>query len=181
MGNKREFEIAFVGLKPGVHVYQYNIGDSFFEKYGIQDFDQCNSSVKLSLEKHSGFMQLHFDISGTVNVDCDRCGNPLTKDLWDEFDLIVKLVDEPEVMNNQEEDPDVYYIGRTESYLFVSDWIYEFVCLSVPLQRTCEVDDKGNSNCNPLVIEKLKQMEADVAKIANPLWTGLDKFKDLEN
>lgn len=181
MGNKREFEIAFVGLKPGVHVYQYTILDSFFEKYGAQDFNDCNAEIKLSLEKHNGFMQLHFDISGSVNVDCDRCGNTLTKELWDEFDIIVKLVEEPEVMNEQEEDPDVYYISRGESYLHVSDWIYEFVCLSVPLQRSCEVDKEGKSNCNPDVIAKLKQMETDVQKAANPLWSGLEKFKDLEN
>ena len=38
MGNKREFEIAYVGLKQGLHVYNYNIADSFFENYGQQDF-----------------------------------------------------------------------------------------------------------------------------------------------
>lgn len=181
MGNKREFEIAFVGLKPGVHVYNYTIEDSFFEKFGAQDFEKCNANIKLSLEKHSGFIQLHFDISGNVQVDCDRCGNSLTKELWDEFDLIVKLVEDPEAMNNQEEDPDVFYINRGESYLHVSDWIYEFVSLSVPTQRVCEIDEKGKSTCNPEVINKLKQMEEEVQKAANPLWSGLDKFKDLEN
>ena len=117
MGYKREFDIAFVGLKPGTHVYNYDIRDSFFESYGQQDFSNCNAAVKLSLEKDNGFMLLHFDISGTVDVDCDRCGNPLTKDLWDEFNLVVKL----------------------------------------------------------------RLMEEQVAREANPLWQGLDKFKDLEN
>ncbi|MFY7965723.1 MAG: YceD family protein [Chitinophagaceae bacterium] len=181
MGNKREFEIAFVGLKPGIHVFNYDIGDSFFETYGSQDFTNCKAKVKLSLDKNNGFMQLHFDISGVVDVDCDRCGNALTKDLWDEFDMVVKLVEEPDEMNNTEEDPDVFYISRTESHLMVSDWIYEFVNLSVPMQKMCGEDDNGKSLCNQEVIEKLKQMEADVNKVANPLWHGLEKFKDLEN
>jgi len=30
--------------------------------------------------------------------------------------LVVKMVDDPEVMNKQEEDPDVYYISRGESH-----------------------------------------------------------------
>lgn len=181
MGNKREFEIAFVGLKPGVHVYEYTILDSFFEKYGAQDFSNCNASVKLSLDKNNGFMQLHFDVGGTVDVDCDRCGNTIHKQLWDEFDMIVKLVENPDEMNEQEEDPDVYYISRTESHLHISDWVYEFVSLSVPMQRQCPDDDKGKSTCNQEVIEKLKQMEEDVKNQANPLWSGLDQFKNLDN
>jgi len=181
MGNKREFEIAFVGLKPGLHVYNYTIEDSFFESYGSQDFTNCKANIKLSLEKNNGFMQLHFDVSGSVNVDCDRCGNSLLKELWDEFDMIVKLVENPDEMNNQEEDPDIFYISRTESHLLISDWIYEFVNLSVPLQNKCGDDKNGKSLCNQEVLEKLNQMEADVNKKINPLWEGLEKFKDLEN
>ena len=181
MGNKREFEIAYVGLKQGLHVYNYNIADSFFENYGQQDFVNCNTNIKLSIDKNSGFMQLHFDIDGTVDVDCDRCGNTIRKQLWDEFNIVVKLVENPEEMNSQEEDPDVYYIGKTENYLHISDWIYEFVNLSVPMQKRCAEDEKGNSLCNKEVVEKLQKMEEEIQKEANPLWSGLEKYKDLEN
>ena len=33
MANRREFEIAFVGLKPGVHEFNFEIIDKFFEEY----------------------------------------------------------------------------------------------------------------------------------------------------
>jgi uncharacterized metal-binding protein YceD (DUF177 family) len=181
MGNNRDFKIAFVGLKLGVHVYNYDITDSFFVSYGHQDFSNCKANIKLSLEKDNGFMLLHFDISGSVDLDCDRCGNLLSKDLWDEFNMVVKLVEEPDSMNENEEDPDVLYIARNESHLHISDWIYEFVCLSVPFQVMCADDENGDSTCNPEVIEKLHQMEEQVKKEAKPVWSGLDKFKDLEN
>ncbi len=58
-------------------------------------------------------MLLKFDIDGTADAACDRCGNPLTMRLWDEFNIVVKMVDEPQKMNEQEEDPDVYYISKT--------------------------------------------------------------------
>ncbi|MCX6209889.1 MAG: DUF177 domain-containing protein [Bacteroidetes bacterium] len=181
MGNKREFEIPFVGLKPGVHVFDYCIVDSFFENYGQQDFTNCKANVKLSLEKNTGFMQLHFDVDGMVEVDCDRCGNTIHKQLWDEYNMIVKLVENPDEMNEQEEDPDVFYIARTESHISVNDWIYEFVSLSVPMQRQCEDDENGESTCNKEVIEKLRKMEEEVKSQANPMWGGLDQFKDIEN
>jgi uncharacterized metal-binding protein YceD (DUF177 family) len=37
-------------------------------------------------------------------------------------------------MNEQEEDPDVYYISRSESHLHLAEWIYEFINLSIPMQ-----------------------------------------------
>jgi len=51
MSHRREFEIAFVGLKPGIHVFEYGIDDQFFVPYGEQDFINLEANVKLSLEK----------------------------------------------------------------------------------------------------------------------------------
>jgi uncharacterized metal-binding protein YceD (DUF177 family) len=100
-------------------------------------------------------------------------------DLWDEFKMIVKLVDNPEEMNEQEEDPDVYYISRNESHLNVGDWMYEFVMLSIPMQRMCSKEEMGGPQCNKEVLEKLKEMEArQTEHNANAIWKGLDKFKN---
>ena len=181
MSHRREYEIAFVGLKPGVHVFDYRIEDKFFAPYGEQDLKNCIAEVKLSLEKNTGFMQLHFDIDGSADVICDKCGNTLTKQLWDEFDIVVKIVDEPELMNEQEIDPDVYYISRSESHLQVADWIYEFINLCLPMQKRCDEEEMGGPQCNNEVLKKLKKMEEDVMKESNSLWKGLEKFKDLDN
>lgn len=179
MANRRAFEIAFVGLKTGIHQFSYDLDDKFFKEKGAEDFDNAVANVKLSLEKSTGFMLLRFEVGGKADVTCDRCGNPLQIDLWDEFNMLVKLVDNPGEMNEQEEDPDVYYISRTESHLDVSTWIYEFVMLSVPMQRMCGNDMMGGTKCNKEVLEKLKNMEAsNNAQNANTLWKGLDKFKE---
>lgn len=182
MSQRREFEIAYVGLKPGVHEYEYRIEDKFFIPYGEQDFRNCKADVKLSLDKKTGFMQLKFDIGGTVQAACDRCGNDLPMQLWDEFNIIVKIVDDPELMNEQEEDPDVYYISRGESHLHLADWIYEFINLSVPLQKMCSEEERGGPKCNLEVLEKLKKMEEETRKEAKTptVWKGLDKFKNLD-
>ena len=125
-------------------------------------------------------MQLKFDVDGTVDVICDKCGNTLPMQLWDEFNIIVKIVDEPEVMNEQEEDPDVYYISRGESHLHMADWIYEFVNLSIPLQKMCKEEEMGGAKCNIEVLEKLRKMEEQAQKDSNTVWKGLDRFKNLE-
>ena len=179
MANRRAFEIAFVGLKPGIHQFEYVLDDKFFIEKGAEDFTNATATVKLSLEKNAGFMLLKFEVGGNAVVSCDRCGNPLKMDLWDEFKVLVKLVDNPDQMNEQEEDPDVFYLSRTESHLDVSDWVYEFVMLSVPMQRMCSKEEMGGPQCNTEVLEKLKEMEVkEIENNANTLWKGLDKFKE---
>lgn len=180
MSNRREYEIAFVGLKPGVHVFTYDVNDRFFEDYGTQDFQHADAIVKLILEKNNSFMLLRFEIGGKADVICDRCSNELPLQLFDEFAVTVKMVEEPDVMNEQEEDPDVYYISRGESHLDVKDWIYEFVNLSIPMHKTCEYENMDGPYCNPAARELLNGMRPDEAPRENPLWKGLDKFKDLD-
>jgi hypothetical protein len=38
MSSRRDYEIAFVGLKPGVHEFDYVVDNSFFEDVGEQEF-----------------------------------------------------------------------------------------------------------------------------------------------
>ena len=179
MNSRREFEIAFVGLKPGIHEFNYHIKDKFFEAYQQQDFDHCDANVKLILDKKTGFMLLKFEIGGKIKVNCDRCGNILPLELWDEFNILVKLVEDPEIMNQQEEDPDVYYISKGESHLNIADWIYEFINLSIPIQRMCKEEEIGGPYCNKEVLEMLKKLDVGKNKPGNHLWKGLEKFKDL--
>lgn len=180
MSNRREFEIAFVGLKPGVHEFSYTIDDRFFEEYQEQDFRKASAQVQLFLEKNNSFMILRFEIGGKAEVTCDRCNADLPIQLFDDFTITVKMTEEPEIMNDQEDDPDVYYISRGESHLYVKDWIYEFINLSIPMQRTCEYENMDGPNCNPTARELLKGMKAGDAPKENPLWKGLEKFKGLE-
>jgi uncharacterized metal-binding protein YceD (DUF177 family) len=180
MSRRREFEIAFVGLKPGVHEYNYSIDDRFFEAFQQQDFRNCNAQVKLFLEKKSGFMLLRFEIGGKLEVTCDRCNNNLPLDLWDEFAITVKMVEDPEVMNGQEDDPDVYYISRGESHIDVASWIYEFINLSIPMQKTCGYEKMDGPYCNKAAMEMLRKLDAGEMPKENPIWKDLKKFRDLE-
>ena len=188
MGHRREFEIPFVGLKPGVHDYSYEITDRFFETLPAssevvhqQEFRHCKANVKMRLDKNNGFMLLKFEIGGTLEVTCDRCNSNLPLDLWDEFNITVKMVEEPELMNKLEEDPDVYYIGRGDSHIDVANWIYEFISLSIPMQKACGFEKMDGPYCNPSARDVLKNMKpVEEEKKDNPIWKGLEKFKDLD-
>ncbi len=179
MGSKRLYEIAFVGLKPGVHEFNYELDATFFKEKAAENEDDVVANVKLMLDKNVGFMFLKFIVGGNAAVNCDRCGNMLKVDLWDEFNMVVKLTENAQKANDEEEDADVFYIERSESHIDVSDWLYEFVLLSIPMQHICGSDSNGKSLCNEDVLKKLEQMQvkSDEQK-ENSIWKGLDKFKN---
>jgi uncharacterized metal-binding protein YceD (DUF177 family) len=62
----------------------------------------------------------------------------------------------------------------------VADWIYEFINLSIPMQKMCSEEEMGGPKCNNEVLEKLRQMEEETVKNSNTVWKALDKFKNLE-
>jgi uncharacterized metal-binding protein YceD (DUF177 family) len=183
MNSRRAYEIPFVGLKPGHHQFSFEIKEKFFEPYQQQDFTECDAKIELDLEKHTGFMLLKFSIGGSLKVLCDRCGNSLPMQLWDEFNIVVKLVENPEEMNDQEDDPDIYYISRNESHLQLSDWIYEFINLSIPMTKMCEETEMGGPQCNKEVLEKLNKLKQQEAteQPKSDIWKGLEQFKGLDN
>ena len=182
MNQNRAYEIAFVGLRPGLHELEYFIEDKFFADFGPQGFTNCNTTVKLKLDKKQGFLQLHFDVDGSIDSLCDRCGNPVTIQLWDEFNLIVKLVEDPNSMNSQEEDSDIFYIDKGESHFSIANWIFEFINLSIPLQHICKENEKGESTCNQKVLETLKKFKTNQIEVNNKnIWKGLEQFKGLDD
>jgi uncharacterized metal-binding protein YceD (DUF177 family) len=127
-------------------------------------------------------MQLKFEVGGILEVTCDRCNSNLPLDLWDEFRMTIKMVEDPDLMNNQEDDPDMYYIAQGESHIDVANWIYEFINLSLPMQKTCEFEAMDGPFCNATALDLLKKLEPEENKVKeNPIWKGLEKFKDLDN
>jgi uncharacterized metal-binding protein YceD (DUF177 family) len=125
-----------------------------------------------------------FEVGGSLEVNCDRCNNNLPLELWDEFNITVKMVEEPELANDQEIDPDMYYIAQGDSHVDVANWIYEFINLTIPMQKACDFEKMDGPHCNASALDLLKKMEPEKTEIKekeNPIWKGLEKFKDLES
>ncbi len=182
MKNSRVFEIAWQGLKLGEHELIFDLDDKFLMwKYPETEYKQLNVQIKVTFDKQVNFFMFHFNIDGSLVVPCDRCGEEFELSLWDEFDLLVKLND-VEDEDQIEEEADVVFISRSETVLDISDWLYEFLMLSIPLQKIHPQDAIGNDTCNPAVLAFLKQSaEALEQENKNTIWKGLDSIKIEDN
>ena len=176
MKHNREFEIAWQGLKPGPQTYIYDIDDRFMQERGVDDsLTNWQAQVKMTFDKHESFFMLHFDIGGKLTVPCDRCGDDFDLELWDEFNLVIKLTSEE--AGTIEDEDDVVFIPRSETVIDISTWVYEFLLLSVPLQHIHPDHADGSSGCNAQALDLLDQLSEIEEPKANPLWKGLESIK----
>lgn len=182
MKHNREFEIAWQGLKPGVHTFQYELTDRFIEEQDPKDTDfrDLDAQVNLRFDKKNNFFLCHFDIDGSVTVACDRCGEDFKMRLWDEFDLVIKLTG-TEDAEETDDDADVVFIPRNETVIDISGWLYEFVMLSIPLQRVHPNKADGEPGCNPEALKLLNKLSEPGEEPKNDIWKGLEALKNKEN
>ena len=128
--------------------------DSFeyFENSEILDADL---DVLVEVEKSGRFIGVDCVIEGNVTVTCDRCLEDLEIPVNTGFKQSVKFGDRPV----SEEDPDsdemegereIVRIPLSETDLDLSQAVYDYICLSLPVQR---VHEEGG--CNPEVIRYL--------------------------
>ena len=173
----REFDIAFVGLKSGKHRFHYDINEHFFQLFEHSPLSRSSVSVDLDFDKKNTFFLLNFQISGTINVPCDRCADEIDFPIDADFPLVVKF-DEHRDDINDDSNADVVYISHSESVLNVAQLVYEFVILSVPFGRiTCEsVPAKGK--CNPKTLKILNHLTRDSDHQPDHRWDSLKKIKN---
>ena len=63
--------IKFSGLKDGVHLFNYELGNKFFKNFDYYDFNDAKLFAKLELEKQPTLLNLKFSFHGEIEVQCD--------------------------------------------------------------------------------------------------------------
>ena len=122
MKDLKQFNIPFVGLKEGTHLFEYDIDNTFFELYSYDEFEKSSINVTLEFVKKSTFFELTFTASGTVNVPCDVSGEYFDLEITATLPLVVKFG--PEYNNENEE----ILILPHEVYQFsVAQFIYQML------------------------------------------------------
>jgi uncharacterized metal-binding protein YceD (DUF177 family) len=171
----RKYEIAFVGLKDGVHEFQFDVDDQFFENFKESLVEKGSVSVRLNFEKHSSFFMLHFHLSGKLPLPCDRCGVTINFPVETDNSVVIKF-DQHREGDKDDSMADVIYINRNETHLSVAQLIYEFISLSVPVNHiTCD-NLKGAKPCDEKVLERLHEKEKEMPR-SDPRWEQLRKIK----
>lgn len=125
------FIVKLNGLVSGKTELNWKADKEFFELFGNSDILDADLDVAVTLRNHGITVDVECSIDGWVTVPCDRCLDDLRLAVETGFD-------------------DVYTPESDE--LDLSQDVYDYVCISLPLQR---VHPEGE--CNPETIKFLSK------------------------
>lgn len=173
MGKNKSYIIPFAGLPTGRHLYDFIIGDAFFEKIDNSEIKKADLRLDLTLNKRSEMIVLDFYVHGTVKTLCDRCNESFDLEVSGNNQLVVKIGGE--VSSNE----DILSISSAETEIDISEYVYEYIILSLPIKRVHPDNKKGEITCDKEAMKVYnKYVQQEQIKTTDPRW---EKLKGLIN
>ncbi|MDR3235480.1 MAG: DUF177 domain-containing protein [Prevotellaceae bacterium] len=145
--------LAFKSLSSGKHIFTFDIGDAFFDSFENSEIEHGNFSVEVILEKRAALLEFFIKINGNVKVACDRCLDELELPVNYEGRLLVKFSHVQDDADDADDADDVIIIEPTENEIDLSQFLYDSINVSLPMQRVHPEDQ-----CNKEMIEKLNEL-----------------------
>ena len=163
--------IKFSGLKEGIHLFSYEIGNKFFKNFDYYDFLDAKLFAKLELEKQSTLLNLKFSFNGEIEVQCDVSMESFDLRLETEHAVVVKFKDD--IIST---DDKVIFMPAGSHSIDVSHLIYESIILAVPQKKVHPGIENGSLKSE--IVEKLEELrpKKNFNEKTDPRW---DKLKDL--
>ena len=179
MSWKLKYNIEFKGLSEGLHDFRFAVSDSFFEHFEESTVEKGDIKVKVTLEKRSAFIKLHLKLKGWLELTCDRCLEEYRQKIKNETEVFVKFGEK-----EFDEGENVIWVLPEEHHINLAQIIFEYISLSVPLRHVHPKNKMGIRECDPEMIEKLKEyMHTDDEQQApvDPRWEALKNLANNNN
>ena len=174
----REFDIALARLGNKKHLYEWTVGNKFFKSFPASPLENANVEVALEMEKSETMLQLDFKMKGALELVCDRSLEVFDYPFESKKKLILKFGESAEILSDE-----IEIIHRDEQVINVAQYIYEFICLTIPMKKIHpRFLDEGNENEEEGGIliyssEVDEETEGDENEVADPRWEVLKKLK----
>lgn len=149
---ENQYIIEFKGLKEGVHTFSFSIGKPFFETFDYLAVPDGAVHVHVELFKKPGFMELSIDLTGEIQVLCDRCLEYFHLPVNFSGNLMVKFSE-----TEKEPDEEVLFLHPDEYQLDLQHYLYECLSLSIPIRKVHPDLPNGDPGCDEEMLRKLDQ------------------------
>ena len=147
-----KYDVIFSGLSVGKHCFEYEINDKFFEQFDCSEITSGNLSAKVELNRMNAQIVVKFVITGSVVTVCDRCLDDVEINIEYKGTLLVKYGTQTNDENSNDEE--IMCINRSDDKINLAQYIYESICISLPIQRI----HANENQCNADMMQKLKEM-----------------------
>ncbi len=173
VGNR--YSIPFKGLKQGQHNFEFDLDKEFFEENEALEIPSGKISINVVVQKKSNFLELDVELTGKVELQCDRCLEYFHFPIKYNGRLFVKFKEEFD-----EPDDEVIFLSPNADILDLQQYFYDCIGLSVPIQKFHPQDESGTPTCNPEILNILQTYSySKKNEEIDPRWSKLnDLLKD---
>ncbi|MFY0625247.1 MAG: DUF177 domain-containing protein [Reichenbachiella sp.] len=179
MKANRNYKIDIFGLKIGAHDFDFYFDKTLFESIEDRLIESGQGECKVTLIKKETMIELLFQISGKINLTCDRSNEQFDYPLELTEKLILKY---GEAFDDSRDD--IWVIPGVQQSINIEQVLYEFLSLAVPMKKLHprfqdeDEDEEGlefvySSEEESLEEEKKEENDTD------PRWDALKNIKNL--
>lgn len=173
------YSIPLRGLHEGIHQFDFQIDRAFFDAFEKAPIGESDIQLRLEMEKRPGLLTFAFNFEGIVKAECDRCLAPIRLPVEGAQYLIAKTSETVAgEVEQDEEDPDVIFIHPELPKLNLAPFVYEYICLALPMIKVYDCDADTPRPCNDEILDRLGAAEnlAEEEPATNPVWDELKKL-----
>jgi uncharacterized protein len=169
----RDYSIPFTGLKLGKHQFEFIITDAFFDEFEYSLVKKANLKCQVELEKQETMIILNFQITGTIDANCDRClaQYPQPVDIHEQ--QVAKFSEEA-----IGEDEEIIILTKSDHEINIAGLIYEYINVAMPFITVC-LDEGKTPYCDKEMLDSLNKLTANTEQNeqTDPRWDALKKIK----
>ena len=171
-----KFIIPLNGLAAGESRFSWTADKEFFNSFDNSEILDAVLNISVKAEKSGRYLGVDCEVEGEVTVECDRCLDDLKMPIDTYIALSVKYGNEQNAEEHQEGEREIIFVPEDGAELDLSQVIYDYVCLSLPMQR---VHEPGG--CNPAAMKyydsSQEAEDSDNEESASPFAALKDMFK----
>jgi uncharacterized protein len=170
----KDFSIPFTGLKLGKHQFEYAVTDAFFDQFEYSLVKKANLQCRVELERQETMLILNFNISGTIDANCDKCLAQYPQEVDIHEQQVAKFSEEP-----LGEDEEIIVLTKNDHEINIAGLIYEYINVAMPFITVC--GNEGNTPyCDKEMLESLNKLTANTEQQENtdPRWDVLKKLNE---
>ncbi len=174
VGKLSTYDIAYKGLKEGLHEFKYKIGAQFFELFEGSLIEEADIEAKVLFEKRSSLLSLTFILEGVVELVCDRCLEKYVQPVSGQSKVFVKFGE-----GRNENSDEIFWVPPEEHQINIAQLLYEFSVLSLPVKHIHPDGQEGNSTCEPEMLERIEKLShSDEEEKTDERWDALKKLRN---
>lgn len=176
----QKYNINIFGLENKQYVYELGGDNAFFEALEQSLIEKGRFKAVVSLDKSATMLQMKFDITGVVELTCDRSLDVFDESFSVSKRMIFKFGDHSEELTDE-----IELINWDTATINVAHHIFDFIGLAIPIKklhprfRQEEEDDEAEGIMvyrSTDEAEEETENQPEEEKI-DPRWEALKKLK----